>query len=594
MKGRFEIQVAPDDTARAIQEARHRALEARLRDIRLMGDAVIAAFFSADKSKERETKRTEVESWLTGSLTAAWDKLVATGATLKQGVHLLTPFHWEIEFPEVFAPKDSGFDAIVGNPPFLGGNKISSTLGQSYLFWLQAMHPDVDGNSDEVAYFFRTSFRLLSSGGAAGLLATNTIRQGDTRRAALNYITSNDGQIYRVRKRYPWPGVASVIVSVVHFLKSKTPGVDKLFLDGKRVDAISSFLLPNDNNDDPHRLFANKGRCFRGVSVMGDGFILEAAEAKSLINDDSSNGTILLPYIGGREINGSSRGQSDRHVINFGARTLEESKNWPLLLEIVEQRVKPERDKRIGNAIALRQKKNWWLFRSDTPVLRAALGAKSRCIVVSEVGPHLSFSIQPSNQVFANTLNVFALDQWEAFSVLQSRVHELWARLLGSSMKDDLRYNLSDCFETFGFPDNWQTNSGVESSGTAYHGCRAALMIARNEGMTKIYNRFHDRTEIAEDIQRLRELHAAMDRAVLEAYGWHDLAARAEPIFLNETNEDDHTYQGRLFWPSDFRDEVLARLLALNAERHAEEIRLGTAPGMKGKKQRDDEEYEEE
>jgi hypothetical protein len=118
-------------------------------------------------------------------------------------------------------------------------------------------------------------------------------------------------------------------------------------------------------------------------------------------------------------------------------------------------------------------------------------------------------------------------------------------------------------------------------------------MIARHEGMTKTYNRFHDRGETAEDIQRLRELHAAMDRAVLEAYAlgasteaeqraWDDLAARAAPVFLDETNEDDHTYQGRLFWPSDFRDEVLARLLALNAERHADEVRLGIAPGMKG------------
>jgi hypothetical protein len=113
-------------------------------------------------------------------------------------------------------------------------------------------------------------------------------------------------------------------------------------------------------------------------------------------------------------------------------------------------------------------------------------------------------------------------------------------------------------------------------------------MIARNEGVDKTYNRFHDRIETSEDIQRLRELHAAKDRAVLEAYGWHDLAARAEPIFLDESNEDDHTYQGRLFWPSDFRDEVLARFLALNAERHAEEVRLGIAPGMKGRIDVDD------
>lgn len=88
----------------------------------------------------------------------------------------------------------------------------------------------------------------------------------------------------------------------------------------------------------------------------------------------------------------------------------------------------------------------------------------------------------------------------------------------------------------------------------------------------------------------LRDLHAAMDRAVLEAYGWHDLAARAEPIFLDESNEDDHTYQGRLFWPSDFRDEVLARLLALSAERHAEEVRLGIAPGTKSRQREDEEE----
>ena len=113
-------------------------------------------------------------------------------------------------------------------------------------------------------------------------------------------------------------------------------------------------------------------------------------------------------------------------------------------------------------------------------------------------------------------------------------------------------------------------------------------MVARNEGMTKTYNRFHDPAEQSADIVRLRELHADMDRAVLRAYAlrehpedaaaWNDLADRAEPDFLDETNEDDHTYQGRLFWPSAFRDEVLARLLALNAERAAAERAAGLAP----------------
>ena len=116
-------------------------------------------------------------------------------------------------------------------------------------------------------------------------------------------------------------------------------------------------------------------------------------------------------------------------------------------------------------------------------------------------------------------------------------------------------YAPSDCFETFPLPPAFEIHRALEATGEAYYAHRAALMIVRNKGMTKTYNRFHDPAKPADGHPRLRDLHADMDRAVLRAYGWHDLAERAEPIFLDETNEDDHTYQGRLFWPSDFRDE---------------------------------------
>jgi N-6 DNA Methylase len=159
-RGRAEIQAAPDDTARAIQEARHRSLEARLKDIRLMGDAVIAAFFADDKPKAREQKRAEVESWLGGS-PVAWDKLAAMAATLRQGPHPLTPFHWEIEFPEVFARENGGFDSVVGNPPFAGKNSIINGNRSNFLAWLQALHEGAHGNADLVAHFFRRAFSLL-------------------------------------------------------------------------------------------------------------------------------------------------------------------------------------------------------------------------------------------------------------------------------------------------------------------------------------------------------------------------------------------------------------------------------------------------
>ena len=148
-------------------------------------------------------------------------------------------------------------------------------------------------------------------------------------------------------------------------------------------------------------------------------------------------------------------------------------------------------------------------------------------------------------------------------------------------MKDDLRYTPSDCFATFPFPPGFETDVALEAAGQGYHDHRAALMVARNEGLTKTYNHFHDQEDDSPDIVELRELHDAMDRAVLTAYGWTDLAERiatdpdAQPRHLTEETEDDHKYQGRYFWPAPIRDEVLARLLALNAARAAEERRAG-------------------
>jgi hypothetical protein len=133
----------------------------------------------------------------------------------------------------------------------------------------------------------------------------------------------------------------------------------------------------------------------------------------------------------------------------------------------------------------------------------------------------------------------------------------------------------------------------LEAIGQTYHDYRAELMVTANEGMTKTYNRFHKESETGPAIQRLRELHDEMDRAVLRAYGWDDLADTLQPEFLTEETEDDHTYQGRYFWPAAQRDQVLSRLLALNAERYEEELKAGLHE--KGRKRvREEDEREED
>jgi hypothetical protein len=174
-------------------------------------------------------------------------------------------------------------------------------------------------------------------------------------------------------------------------------------------------------------------------------------------------------------------------------------------------------------------------------------------------------------------LNVFALEDFASFAVLQSRCHETWARFTGTTMKDDLTYTIEDCFRTFPFPVNLQTKVELEMAGHAYQMFRAQLMINHEEGLTKTYNRFHSYGEHAPDIVQLRALHSEMDAVVLHAYGWNDFADRAVPEFIEQDTDEGKAPKTRLDWPAEVKDEVLARLLALNSERSEAERAAGLA-----------------
>jgi hypothetical protein len=326
MQARAEIQAAPDDTARAIQETRHRIIEDRLTPVRTIGDAVISAFFAADKPKGREKERAKVESWLTGgSLQDHWEKLGAAASTLRAGEHPIPPFHWEIEFPEVFARQNGGFDAMIGNPPFLGGKRISSEFGNSYRDWLPAIHQGSDGNADLVAHFFRRAFNLLRHEGTFGLIATNTIRQGDTRASGLSVILQNGGVILRATRRLKWPGEAAVVVSVVHVGKG---GTIAPVLDGLHMKRISAYLVAGDLDTSPAPLAANSGKAFVGSYVLGMGFTFDDVaaakgiasslnEMEALLTENPRNLERIFPYLGGEEINNHPNQAHSRFVIDF-------------------------------------------------------------------------------------------------------------------------------------------------------------------------------------------------------------------------------------------------------------------------------------
>jgi hypothetical protein len=571
-KARGEIQAAPDDTRRSVLEQKHKQVENSIELVRVLGDAVISAFFAEDKAKAREKRRATIESWVTGIGEAKWDELRDAAANLRTGKHPLRPFHWAIEFPEVFARDNPGFDAIVGNPPFLGVTALGQLAGPGYTDWLRQAFGQAGGKCDVIAFFFRRSFQKLRHGGTFGLVATNTIGQGDTRTSGLLQIIRDGGSIYRAQRRLRWPGDAAVVVSLVHVTRAQD-GL-KPCLDGVIVSRISSYLSARIGDVEPKPL-TQLYPYIKGIVPYGEKFFVE-------IDEQITSGSPLTPFlrrtIGGKELNDTINFADLRYVIDLNRFSDEDELKQAGVFDAAYARLWPQR-RDLGNVSgAANLKRYWWkhYFSPSTATSRSERIGIAR-LSSSFAWRHMASDIMPNEQV----VSVFA-EPRSIFAVLQGRVHELWARFFSSSLKDDLRYVPTDCFATFPFPANFETSPALEAAGQVYHDHRAALMVVRNEGMTKTYNRFHDADERSEDIVRLRELHAEMDRAVLRAYGWDDLADRADPIFLDKTNEDDHTYQGRLFWSADFRDDVLARLLALNAERHAEELRLGTALGAKG------------
>jgi hypothetical protein len=266
---------------------------------------------------------------------------------------------------------------------------------------------------------------------------------------------------------------------------------------------------------------------------------------------------------------------------------------WPCLKSIVEQKVKPERQKLGSNPNNIPLKKRWWAYQAHRPELYARLQKMQRTLCISRHTEFVAFAFLPSSIVFSEAIVVIADESDHLFAVLSSRTHETWARFLGSKIGLTLRYTPSDCFETFPFPEKFETDANLEAAGKEYYEFRAALMVKNNEGLTKTYNRFHDPGETTPEIQKLRTLHAAMDRAVLDAYGWTDLKPTFEFLLDYEEDDDDEDETGkankkkkpwRYRWPDEFRDTVLARLLELNKERAEQERLSGEAAELKPEK----------
>lgn len=594
---REALEDMPSDTPEQIagKLALYAKAEEAVAKLNAAADVLVAVELKGLKGKAYESEREVAADLMMNCWENGLPELQEYARQRLGGRHCL---HWVLAFPEIM--DRGGFDAFVGNPPFVGGKKITGALGSDYREYLvEHLGKGEKGSADLCAYFFLQVGRMLKLDGLAGLVATNTIAQGGTREVGLEQLITMGVTIPRAIPSSPWPGTAALEVAYVWLRRGDWRGT--IFVDDKEVIGITSYLKsPGQVNGKPFKLFANADNSFNGSYVLGMGYVLEPKDALALIEKHPINADCLAPYLNGEDLNSRPDQSPSRWVINFYDWPLNRlglgqwitaddnqrtewlrsgivpsdypcpvASDYPDLLAIIEEKVKPERTRKNNKGeyvIRYPMYLKWWIYGEKRPGLYGKLAKFDRAIACSEVTKHLAFEMLATGIVFSTNLDVFIFDDFQSLAILQSTVHEVWSREYCATLETRLKYSSGNAFETFPLPTRINI---LESVGERYYNHRKSIMLGQQEGLTQTYNRFHNPQESNPRIEELRCLHVEMDQAVAAAYGWQEI----------ELGHGFHeTKQGIRYTISETaRREVLDRLLALNHQRHAEEEAERTA-----------------
>ena len=513
--------------------------------------------------------------------------VAALSTDLPAGKPARRSFHWPLEFPEVFASDRGGFDGMVGNPPFLGGQRITGVAGTAFRDWLVAYIAEGRrGSADLAAYFFLRAWSLLREGGGFGLLAVNTIAEGDTRQVGLEAMVGAGAVINAAYPNEPWPGKAAVVTSRVHVHKGQWRGERSLL--GRSASFISAFLSDREEWS-PKRLRANEGKVFIGSYVLGMGFVLSPDDARRMLDADPRNAEVIFPYLNGEDLNSDPEQRPSRWVINFWDWPQERAQEFQMPFQRVLELVKPQRDAlNVSNSAGRQRKKFWWLYGSDAKSLYHAIGrghhferhpekwspdgsSTPRVIsFASQASKYAVFSLVPANIVYSHAVGVITHPDLSRFAELASSLHVSWAFAFGSRLETRLRYAPTDCFETYPFLQS--SHSDLGEMGGRLHQARIDIMHADRIGLTKLYNRFHTEIERDPRIEGLRALQREMDTAVAHAYGWDDIDLQHGYHEVPYLPENDRV---RFTISESAHVEVLRRLSELTRQRYEEEVAQG-------------------
>ncbi|SMF06597.1 hypothetical protein SAMN02745866_00504 [Alteromonadaceae bacterium Bs31] len=491
-------------------------------------------------------------------------------------------FHWCLEFPEVFHSKDAGFDAVVGNPPYVGGQKISGALGKSVSNYLKHIKTwKVKSSVDLVVYFALHAAEIVHKTGSVGLVVRRSISEGKNKEAGLDQLISNGCVIYSAKTDISWPGEASVVVHFLHFKRGAW--LSPAILNGKTVKCISSDLSQLSAGT-PDKIAINKGRIFQGVILQGEGFHLSDKEKEILI-EDRKNSSIVHPFIGGKEINSDPYCSPKSWVINFWDWSEEKAKSYEQAFSMVEKRVKPMRQRLNPKGEYVLRKplpQKWWIYGEKRPALFEALGFNehfsnfkntqklSRFLVIATgVTKFPSFTFLPIGMICSHKVCVLADDRYSMFGVVSSDVHSIWAWQNKTSMGGDLSsmvYAHGNIFETFPFPKGFFSdyrNEELETLGRQLYEARTDVMQKTRCGLTKFYNDYHNEDIQNQEIESIREIQIQLNAEVSKSYGFSDIKLDHGFHKVSYLPEGKNT---RFGISENAREELLRRLALLNKE----------------------------
>ncbi|MGI8435279.1 MAG: Eco57I restriction-modification methylase domain-containing protein [Nocardioidaceae bacterium] len=449
-----------------------------------------------------------------GGLEVLTPLLASVNAGLPEGKEQRRPLHWPLTFPEVFADaSEAGFDAVFGNPPFLGGQKLSGSLGPDYLACLQAWDGNgVKGSADLAARFVLRADALLNLRGQLGYVTTNTLVEGDTLGVGLLQLEQRGWTVRRGTSPHAWPS-ASANLSIIEIWASKAAVKAEAVLDGDAVPRLGVDLQPYlRTKGRPEPLNENMALAFKGVMPLGLGFTMSIEEAEALLHENPANAEALFPYVIGADLNRSPTLSPGRWIVCFQDWSIERAEEFPALLERVRRLVKPKRE---------RAKKShdypWWQFLRRRPAMQAALEGLEYVLAMAQTSNSLIPVRLPAVYMFDQKTVVFASQDPGLLAFLSSSVHQTWAIRYSSTMRTDVSYTHTDVFETLPRPAFTQD---MTDAGSALDRERRDVMLGRSLGLTKLYNLIHDPAVADPAIVRLREIHVQIDKAVFAAYGW--------------------------------------------------------------------------